>query len=393
MKHLLDTDSHAKLSSTTCGMPSAGHDWSLETPTGFSWVGLATAFSALIFAAFVSLNGTGCTTEPIIVTVVVEREVVIEKEVEVEVTVEVLKEVVKEIPVYETVVVEKEVIVEREVKIEVPVEVVKEIPELQTAVVEKQIEVPVIQTVVVEKQVEVAVARTVPAEGQSKFEAIRTVVADDSAVSDATEEVEEAESKNATLDGVSSQSTTSPQVEGQIAFLSDRDRENDTWDLYKIDADGSGVIRLSGGSPYEDVENFRWSPTGRHIAFTSRVQHDLKYNTGSHVQAYVVKADGSRLTPLTDREDSDDFSTIESWSADGERIALSSSNDREVHPVKAGRTRGVLGFDIYAARADGSNLTRITHGEGSEHVISAKWAPGGNHLAFLRSRISDVVRR
>ena len=101
------------------------------------------------------------TTETVIQTVVVEKEVIVEREGETVVqTVVVEKEV--QVEVVQTVVVEKEVIVQKEgetvvqtvvVEKEVIVEKTGETV-VQTVVVEKQVEVPVVQTVIVEREAE-----------------------------------------------------------------------------------------------------------------------------------------------------------------------------------------------------------------------------------------------
>ena len=101
------------------------------------------------------------TTETVIQTVVVEKEVIVEREGETVVqTVVVEKEV--QVEVVQTVVVEKEVVVQKEgetvvqtVVVEKEVIVEKEGETVvQTVVVEKQVEVPVVQTVIVEREAE-----------------------------------------------------------------------------------------------------------------------------------------------------------------------------------------------------------------------------------------------
>ena len=114
----------------------------------------------LLVTSFVIACGE-TVTETVIQTVVVEKEVIVEREGETVVqTVVVEKEVIVQKEgetVVQTVVVEKEVpvevvqtvVVEREVIVEKTGETV-----VQTVVVEKQVEVPVVQTVIVEREAE-----------------------------------------------------------------------------------------------------------------------------------------------------------------------------------------------------------------------------------------------
>ena len=134
----------------------------------------------------------------------------------------------------------------------------------------------------------------------------------------------------------------------RIAFRSRRDGNNE---IYVMNADGSGVTRLTNNSAhnYEPA----WSPDGRRIAFTST--RDGNY------EIYVMNADGSGVTRLTNNPDSDDYPA---WSPDGQRIAFTSSRD------------------VYVMNADGSGVTRLTNN--SAYDYEPAWSPGGQRIAFQR---------
>jgi TolB protein len=112
-----------------------------------------------------------------------------------------------------------------------------------------------------------------------------------------------------------------------------------TTDIYTINADGSGRVRLTT-DPAEDHSPV-WSPDGQWIAFASRLPGSGRLN--------VMRADGSQLTRLVDEQ----YVASLAWSADGQHLAYKSEN-------------GVL----VIVRADGSRPVRI-----SILVRGFDWAP------------------
>ena len=127
----------------------------------------------------------------------------------------------------------------------------------------------------------------------------------------------------------------------KIAFESTRDGN---WKVYVMNADGSGLRRLPPGHLESNFAQ-AWSPNGQKIAFVSQGHN----NDGSSTDdIYVVDADGSNLTRLTDHPERDGGPV---WSPWGDRIAFVS--ERDGNP------------EIYVMNADGTDLTRLTdHSEG-----------------------------
>lgn len=87
--------------------------------------------------------------------------------------------------------------------------------------------------------------------------------------------------------------------------------------------------------------------------------HDIAFVRGGEV--YLLSADGTTLTNLTNNPDSDGDPA---WSPDGQTIAFSSR--------RSGSSQ------IYLMNADGSGQVQITSGGGSHPA----WSPDGNKIAF-----------
>ena len=101
------------------------------------------------------------------------------------------------------------------------------------------------------------------------------------------------------------------QAHAQIAFVSDRDRNEE---IYVMNADGSNLRNLTR-NPALDWKP-AWSPDGGRIAFTS--------DRDGNFEIYVMDAKGRNLRNLTKNPSTDDSP---SWSPNGEHIAFASNRD------------------------------------------------------------------
>jgi Tol biopolymer transport system component len=151
-------------------------------------------------------------------------------------------------------------------------------------------------------------------------------------------------------------------VSGKIAF----DNGGPTsGDIFVANPDGSGLEQLTHSPAARNIRP-DWSPNGQKIAFTSR--------RDGNDEIYVMNADGSEPTRLTDNAFSD---VAPAWSLDGRKIVFQSNRD--------GNT------EIYLMNADGTDQTRLTNYHGRDQ--DADWSPDGRTIVFEQDiePISDGI--
>jgi len=113
-----------------------------------------------------------------------------------------------------------------------------------------------------------------------------------------------------------------------------------------------GITFLSGGCRYKRIEKVV-KPTLEQskIAFSSK--------RDGNSEIYVMNADGSEQTNLTNNPNSD---ASPSWSPDGKKIAFESARDG--------------GFEIYIMNADGSGQTILTNNPAQKwQDWHPRWSP------------------
>lgn len=142
----------------------------------------------------------------------------------------------------------------------------------------------------------------------------------------------------------------------RIVFTTDREGN---WELYTMNADGSGQTNLT--HTYAPENDAAFSPDGSRIAFARQV-------TGNW-DIYVMNADGSSVTRLTTHAANDTYPT---WSADGARLAFATNRNGDVE---------IYVLTLAGPPGNETNLSRYPTADDMEPA----WSPDGTTIAFTRA--------
>ena len=140
---------------------------------------------------------------------------------------------------------------------------------------------------------------------------------------------------------------------GRIAWNTDRDGGPDQ-DIWIMNADGSRATQLTENTGIDDGSP-RWSPDGQRIVFHSTRDGDY--------EVYIMNADGSGVARLTDNASGD---LVPAWSPDGKKLVFVSDRDGDL--------------EIFTMNADGTGVSQLTHNACTEY--NPAWSPGGKQIAF-----------
>ena len=140
----------------------------------------------------------------------------------------------------------------------------------------------------------------------------------------------------------------------RVVFSTQRDGNSE---LYVVNADGSGLTRLTNSPGPEFVGSQAWSPDGSRIVFTSSSEGQQSS------EIYVMNADGTGVVRLTQ---DGAYNISPAWSPDGASIAF----------CRFGA--GFTGIDIYRMSAiDGSGIAKV-----ASDGCSPAWSPDGSRIAY-----------
>jgi serine/threonine-protein kinase len=152
---------------------------------------------------------------------------------------------------------------------------------------------------------------------------------------------------------------------GRIAFASDRSGEEQGFNLYVMNADGTGVVQLTDDAfRHENVP--AWSPDGSTIAFASEhyvdgsgeIAHDDCSACDLVASLWTIAPDGSERFMLLQRVN--ERIGRPAWSPDGATMAV------------------FIADGLYLLDADGSNFRRVPGVTGA----SAAWTPDGTRIVY-----------
>lgn len=136
----------------------------------------------------------------------------------------------------------------------------------------------------------------------------------------------------------------------RIAFYSTRDGD---WEIYVVHADGSHLTRLTDSPGYDGEP--AWSPDGSRLAFASARDGDT--------EIYIMAADGSNVIQITSNDVADDDPA---WSPTGNTII----HRRQVHDQ----------WRVFIMSAEGSGNRQLSPLSSSGRV---RWSPDGSEIAFV----------
>lgn len=174
------------------------------------------------------------------------------------------------------------------------------------------------------------------------------------------------------------QPTWSPDA-SQIAFATDRDGN---FEIYTMNADGTSQSRITTVTP-KDAFAPRWSPTNADL-LVFVAANDTAPNA---LDIWKINADGTGLTNLTQRSTFNDgalspitgLPSPPSWSPDGTKVAFTSDQTGSL--------------DIFVMNADGTSIVNLntfatssTANLGTSDEFDPFWLPGGGEIAFASDR-------
>jgi Tol biopolymer transport system component len=167
---------------------------------------------------------------------------------------------------------------------------------------------------------------------------------------------------------------------------------NGTINVWVMNADGTGTTPLTrltvnpAGGAWTSQE-VTWSPDSTKIAFLSvgALDGTNALNTNGVFNLWIVKADGTSLSPLTRLTAIGVFQSYPAWSPDGAKIAFVAQ--RALDASDAASPTNAM--NLWTINADGSGATPLSRFTSNDFMFYPVWSPDGSKLAFGSSRALD----
>ena len=141
--------------------------------------------------------------------------------------------------------------------------------------------------------------------------------------------------------------------------------------IYTVNADGTGLTQLTRDPAYT-TDSPEWSPDGSKVLFSAYHKDVGEFgpDSGDNYDVFVMNADGSGVQNLTDKPEFND--TEPTWSPDGRDIAFVRGSLHGEAPRRSPDYRGA-DSEIWRMGADGSLPTRLTRN--SVYDFDPVWQP------------------
>jgi Tol biopolymer transport system component len=161
--------------------------------------------------------------------------------------------------------------------------------------------------------------------------------------------------------------------------------------IWVVNSDGSGSATALTKTTATGTSNESpvWSPDGSKIVFSSfrALDGSDAVNTNGTKNIWVMKADGSGITPLTKLTAVGADADVPSWTPDGGKVVFESG--RALDGSDAVNTFGTA--NAWLINADGSGATAVTRlsGSAAEGIATPKSSPDGSKIVFVSARALD----
>ncbi len=182
----------------------------------------------------------------------------------------------------------------------------------------------------------------------------------------------------------------------KVVFVSRRNLDgtdapsvNDTYNIWRMNADGTGLTPLTNTIAYgADGWMPQWSPDGSKLVFNSSRRLDGTDAPGANFtfNIWLMSANGTGLTPLTNATAARADSAGYQWSPDGSKVVFDSS--RRLDGTDAPNTN--FTYNIWRVNADGTGLMPLTNLTAARaDSAGPQWSPDGSKVVFDSFRRLD----